>query len=209
MTILIIIGAGGHGRVVADCATATHRYKKIIFLDDCYPERQKNLHWDIVGKIESFKQYLPSADFIVAVGNNKLRASILNTLKKFNAPIISLVHPSAIISLYTQINEGVVVFANSVINVGAVIKSGAIVNTASSIDHDCTIGECVHISPGVNIAGGVTIGPQSWIGIGASVIQSLTLAENTQIAAGAVVTKPTKAHSLYAGVPALFKKHTN
>jgi sugar O-acyltransferase (sialic acid O-acetyltransferase NeuD family) len=206
MNTLIIIGAGGHGRVVADCAEATNRYKNIVFLDDCYPERKKNLHWDIIGVTASFTQHIDNAEFIVAFGNNKLRAEILDELKNAHVKLASVIHPSAIVSRYSKIGLGVVVFANSVINIGTTIENGVIVNTASTIDHDCAIGQCVHISPGVNIAGGVTIGEQSWVGIGAAVIECITIENNTQIAAGAVVTKPTQAHSLYAGVPATYKK---
>ncbi len=211
MKTLIIIGAGGHGRVVADCAEATNKYQKIVFLDDCYPQRSKNLHWDIIGSVSSFKQYaheqnITNTYFIVALGNNQLRAQILNKLNAEKLNIASIIHPTAIISSHSYIKKGVVVFANAVINIGSTINVGTIVNTASTIDHDCNIGECVHISPGVHIAGGVTIEKNSWVGIGASIIECITLKENTQIAAGSVVIESTKENSLYAGVPAVFKK---
>lgn len=206
MSTLIIIGAGGHGRVVADCAQQTGKYQKIYFLDDSYPERKNNSIWDIIGKVEKYTRYLDSADFIVAFGNNKLRQQVLENLIKSNAKIISLIHPSAYISQHSAIEAGVVVFAQAVINIGSTIKTGCIINTGATIDHDCTIEAMVHISPGVNIAGGVTISERSWIGIGASVIESITLAPNTQVAAGSSIIKATQKNSLYAGVPAVFKK---
>lgn len=214
MKTLIIIGAGGHGRVVADCAELTNQYQKIVFLDDSYPEKLKNLHWDIIGPAASFKQYslkygVVSTDFIVALGSNKLRAQILSTLSAEKLNIASIIHPSAIISSNAIIKEGVVVCANAVINIGTIVNSGSIINTASTIDHDCDIGECVHISPGANIAGSVVIKQYSWVGIGASVIECITLQKNTQVAAGSVVIKSTKENSLYAGIPATFKKAIN
>lgn len=206
MSTLIIIGAGGHGRVVADCAQQTGKYQKIYFLDDSYPERKSNSIWEIIGKTEKYTRYLDNADFIVAFGNNKLRQQVLENLIKANAKIISLIHPSAYVSQHSAIESGVVVFAQAVINIGSTVKTGCIINTGATIDHDCTIEAMVHISPGVNIAGGVTIGERSWIGIGASVIESITLAPNTQVAAGSSIIKPTQKNSLYAGVPAVFKK---
>lgn len=206
MSTLIIIGAGGHGRVVADCAQETGQYQKIVFLDDCYPERQENHSWEIIGKVDTFVDYLDSAHFIVAFGSNKLRQTLLTTLNEANAKIISLIHPSAYVSQHTVIGNGVVIFAKAVINIGSKISDGCIINTAATIDHDCTLQSAVHVSPGVNIAGGVIIGELSWVGIGASIIECITLAANTQIASGSAVTQSTQKNSLYAGAPAVFKK---
>jgi len=206
MDTLIIIGAGGHGRVVADCAQALQKYKKIVFLDDCYPERKSNHSWEIIGTADAFHEHIISAHFIVAFGNNSLRHTLLNDLKKDNAQITSLIHPSAYVSQHASVGNGVVVFAQAVINIGSTIGDGCIINTAATVDHDCTLKNSVHISPGANIAGGVTIGELSWVGIGAAINECITLANNTQIASGAAVTKNTQANSLYAGVPALFKK---
>jgi UDP-N-acetylbacillosamine N-acetyltransferase len=97
----------------------------------------------------------------------------------------------------------VVVFANAVVNIGARIDEGCIINTAATIDHDCHIQACCHISPGVNIAGGVNVGKGSWLGIGSCVVEYITIAENTQSGAGAVLTKSTQSNQLYVGVPAL------
>lgn len=206
MNTLIIIGAGGHGRVVADCAQASNKYKKIVFLDDCYPERTTNHSWEIIGKVDAFIEHLNNAHFIVAFGNNVFRHTVLNKLKAANAHLTSLIHPNAYVSEHTTIGRGVVVFAQAVINIGTTIHDGCIINTAATVDHDCVIQNTVHISPGANIAGGVTIGERSWIGIGAVINECLTLATNTQIASGAAVIKNTEENTLYAGVPAVFKK---
>jgi len=201
MSKLVIIGAGGHGRVVADCAQVIGDYDDIVFLDDCFNERKINEHWRIIGHVSIWSK-LTDSDFIVAFGNNTLRKRMINELQQANANLVSIIHPSAVVSKYANIDVGTVVFANAVINVNSQIGKGCIINTAATIDHDCQIGECVHISPSANIAGGVTIGVLSWLGIGSTVIECLTLAENTQIGAGAVVTQSTQANSLYLGVPA-------
>lgn len=199
---LIIIGAGGHGRVVADCAKSIGCYTNIMFLDDCFAERKNNHAWQVVGPIENWLKYLNSADFIVAVGNNTLRASLLQQLIAAKANITTLIHPSAVVSKQATIADGVVVFANAVINIGTRIDEGCIINTGATIDHDCHIHDYCHISPGVNVAGGVEIGSYSWLGIGSTVIEYITIAQNTQTGAGAVVTKATKNNTLYVGIPA-------
>lgn len=209
MKTLIIVGAGGHGRVVADCAEATKQYNSIVFIDDCYPQRIKNLHWDIIDTTNSFEKYIANADFIVAFGNNKLRAETLEKLSNAKANIITLIHPSACISDHANVGQGVVAFANSVVNIGAEIANGCIINTSATIDHDCVVGSCTHVSPGANVAGGVSIGEQAWIGIGASIIEYISIGSKTHIAAGAAVTQSTQDNALYAGVPATFKKIIN
>ncbi|MBA6263212.1 acetyltransferase [Colwellia sp. Bg11-12] len=202
MKKLIIIGAGGHGRVVADCAQQLGKYSKIFFLDDCFNEKKENSEWTVIGLVKDFPQYIDEADFVVAFGNNRLRKDILMQLKKEKASIVSLIHPSAVVSPHTFIGKGVVVFANAVINIGATIADGCIINTAATVDHDCELHQCVHVSPGVNIAGGVHIAQLSWIGIGSTIVEYITLADNTQVGAGAVVTQSTQANSLYLGIPA-------
>lgn len=201
MKKLIIIGAGGHGRVVADCAEHLQRYDDIVFLDDCFAERQMNAHWKIIGKVDDYANYL-DADFVVAFGKNALRNSMIKKLTKCGATITTLIHPSAEISKHCTIENGVVIFANAAVNIGSKIAMGCIINTGAIIDHDCNLGECVHISPGANIAGGVSIGDNSWIGIGSSVIQYIELASNIQVGAGAVVTNAEEPNKLYVGIPA-------
>lgn len=202
MKTLVIIGAGGHGRVVADCAQQLNTYQKIVFLDDCFNQTKTSGHWKIVGLVEDFSQHLKHSHFIVAFGNNQLRAKINKKLQDAQACIISLIHPCATISPHTCIGKGVMICANAVINVDTHIADGCIINTGATVDHDCNIHSYVHVSPGVNIAGGVTIEQFSWLGIGSTIIECLTIAENTQIGAGALVTQSTKANSLYLGVPA-------
>lgn len=202
---LLIIGAGGHGRVVADCAEALNQYEDIAFLDDCYdenaPETQHSSHWSILGKVDVWPAYIVNTDFIVAFGRNDLRLRITNQLKSGGGNIVSLIHPSAIISPYASIGEGTVVFAGAVINVDTVIGDACIVNTSASIDHDCIINDGVHISPNVSLAGGVNVGELSWLGIGSTVIQYLDIVANSQVGAGGVVIKSISQPGLYVGNP--------
>jgi len=202
MKKLLIIGSGGHGRVVADCAQQLGQYNQIDFLDDCFYDRKDNNQWQVIGLVKDFPQFIDKVDFIVAYSNSRIRKQIIAQLKHAQANIVSLIHPSAIVSPNAFIGKGVVIFANAVINIGANISDGCIINTSATVDHDCVLNECVHISPGVSIGGGVHIGQLSWLGIGSTIVDSITLADNTQIGAGAVVTQSTQANSLYVGVPA-------
>lgn len=199
---LMIIGAGGHGRVVADCAEQSGKYQHIVFLDDCFEERKNNSHWPIVGKSSDFVAYLESYDFIVAFGNNDLRLTWLAKLSEHQASIASIFHPTATISPYAIIGKGSVVFAGAVINVDAKLGDGVIINTSASIDHDNVLGDGVHISPNAALAGQVTVGTKTWVGIGATVIQCVTISKNCQIGAGAVVVNDIKEPGTYIGIPA-------
>ncbi len=202
MSKLLIIGAGGHGRVVADCAAATMQYSEIAFLDDSYPERDANLVWPIIDKSSSWKCYKDKYDFALAIGNNQARLALFNALNEANARLPNIIHPHAVVSSHVKLGVGNVIFANSVINPSVVIKNVCIVNTGASVDHDCSLENAVHISPGANLSGTVSVGECSWFGVGSCSVQSINIAPNTQIGAGAAVTKDTLANGLYVGVPA-------
>lgn len=199
---LAIIGAGGHGRVIADCAAAMNTFDEIVFLDDSFPDRDTNLVWHIIAKSSDWQKYSNEYEFAIAIGDNKLRLAIYLELVTSSASLPNLIHPSAVISPHSNLGQANVVFANSVINPAVKIANACIINTAATIDHDCQLEDAVHISPGVHLAGTVVVKKFSWFGVGSSSIQSITIAENTQIGAGATVIKSTKANGLYLGIPA-------
>jgi len=202
MSRLIIIGAGGHGRVTADCAQAINYYQDIVFLDDGFPSRKNNAQWPIIDTASNWNKYIGEGDFFVSFGDNKLRKSFLNQLIDAKEKIPTLIHPKSVVTKHSTIGYGVIVLANAVINYASTIGNGCIINTAATIDHDCNIDDFVHISPGANIAGDVKVKTLSWLGIGCSIIECITIAPNTVIGAGAAVVSPTEPDSLYVGVPA-------
>lgn len=193
---LVIIGAGGHGRVVANIAML-NGYDDIVFLDD-------SPSVSVAGPVKDFNKYL-SADFVVAIGNNKIRKDIQQQLELEHANFVSLIHPRAVVSSDIKIGSGSVVMAGAVINPGAIIGNGVIINTCSSVDHDCMIADFVHISVGTHIAGNVSIGAETMVGAGATVINNVSVCENCLIGAGAVVVKDISCPDTYVGVPA--KRH--
>lgn len=194
MNRIVIIGAGGHGRVVADIAKACG-YNEIIFLDDTDTLLAK-------GKVSNFVEYKKDASFIVAIGNNQIREKIQNQLLKNECKVTTLVHPNAVLGSNVSIGTGTVVMAGVVINTGARIGDGAILNTSSSVDHDCIVEKYCHIAVGAHLAGTVHVGQYTWIGAGTTVSNNATICENCMIGAGTVVVKDIKEKGTYVGVPA-------
>lgn len=190
---LVIIGAGGQGRVCADIARLMG-YAEIIFLDDGAPNAE--------GKVSDYPRYLPDADFFVAIGNGAVRRKIQTMLEENGAPVATLIHPNATVAQDVKIGQGTAVMAGAVINPGAVIGCGNIVNTCASVDHDCRVGDYLHIAVGARICGTVTLEDDSWIGAGAVIIQNLSVCAGCMIGAGAVVVKSITEKGTYMGVPA-------
>lgn len=193
---LIIIGAGGHGRVIADTASLCG-YKNIRFLDE-----RKVAGLPVIGKVADYSRYLDEAVFIVGIGDNKIREHIYSEMTAKGAKMISLVHPRAFISTGAAIGSGVVVMAGAAVNTGAVLGNGVIVNTCGSVDHDCKVDDFCHISVGAHLAGTVNVGNGTLIGVGASVISNIDICGGCVVGAGAAVVKNLTVPGIYKGVPA-------
>lgn len=196
MKQLIIIGAGGHGKVVADCAVK-NGYEKIIFLDD-----NKNMihcgKYEVIGTSKEIEKMY--GDVIVAVGDSSFRRRLQMGIDE--SRLVTLIHPKATVGEDVKIGAGTVVVAGAVINPGSRIGKGVIVNTASTIDHDCIIGDFVHIAVGAHLAGGVEVEDDTWIGAGAVINNNLHICSSCMLGAGAVVVKNIEETGTYVGVPA-------
>lgn len=202
MKRLAILGASGHGKVVADVAECCG-WHEVIFFDDAWPEVLHNGHWKVEGNSQSLVARLDDfTGVIVAIGDNGIRAEKLRWLLDISAPVVTLTHPSAIVSQYAELGAGTVVMPGVVVNVSSKVGKGVILNTGCGIDHDCTIGDCAHISPGARLAGGVKVGMQSWVGIGASVKQLINIGRQVTVGAGAVVVADLPDGATAVGVPA-------
>ncbi len=197
---IAVIGAGGHGRVVADIAAALG-YAEIVFIDRRWPEQTSNHIWPVISQ-DVAQALAPETDTVVAIGQCRTRLALLRDLQARRASIATLIHPAAVVSPHAIIGLGSVVMPEAVINVGARLGAGCIANTACSIDHDCQIADGVHVSPGAHLAGGVTVGEASWVGIGSAVIEGMTLGRDVMVAAGAVVTTALADGVTVYGVPA-------
>lgn len=202
MKRLAILGASGHGKVVADTAECSG-WQVVEFFDDAWPQISSIGGWPVIGKTDDLLGRLAEYDgALVAIGNNRVRQEKLQQLKSAGAYLPVLVHPSAVISRYANIGPGTVVFASAVVNAYALIGEGAILNTGCSVDHDCVLGDCVHVSPGARLAGAVNVGNESWIGIGACVRQVINIGANVLIGAGAAVVCDISDNMNATGVPA-------
>lgn len=197
MKKLVIIGASGHGRVVADIAKLLG-YNKIIFLDDNESIKECGIY-PVIGKSMIAENL--DGDIFVAIGNTKIRRKIIQDLS--TKRLVTLIHPKAIIAEDTQIGKGTVIMAGVVVNSGVVIGDGVILNTSCSVDHDCRIGNYSHISVGSHIAGTVNIGESCWLGIGSIVSNNINICDGSVIGAGAVVVKNIDKPGIYVGVPAI------
>lgn len=191
---LVIIGASGQGRVCADIARLVG-YQQIIFLDDgdapC-----------AAGKVNDYPRYLQEADFFVAIGNCAVRRKLQTGLEENGASIATLIHPSAVVARDVSVGRGTAIMAGAVVNPGTVLGCGCIVNTCASVDHDCCVGDFVHIAVGASVCGTVCLEEESWIGAGAVIIQGLSICAGCMLGAGTVVVKSITEKGTYLGVPA-------
>lgn len=200
---LAILGAGGHGRVVADCARAMERWSSIVYYDDNAPSEAATRGHAVAGGLEAlFEVDSGRCEVIVAIGDGALRLDWLRRAQRSGMRIATVVHPSAVLSPEAMVGPGTVLVAGAVVNTGAVLGSGCIVNTLSSIDHDCRLADGVHVSPGAHLAGNVIVGEASWIGIGSVVRQGITIGKGVVVGAGAAVVADVDDGQTVVGVPA-------
>lgn len=209
---LLIIGAGGHGRVVADIANKMRKWENIYFLDDNASVRM-TLGYEVIGNTKDLNNYTEMYDIydiFVGIGDNNLRRSYLEEINKLDEVIIpALIHPNSVVDGSVSIGAGSVIMAGVVINSSTHIGRGCIINTSATIDHDCFLEDFVHVSPGVNIGGSVKVGKGSWLGIGSAVINNVNIAPDCIIGSGAVVINDLAISGTYVGVPANSKLHNN
>lgn len=200
MSHLLIVGAGGHGRVVADTAREMNIWKEIAFLDD-YQEKSV-LEWPVLGKLERAAGLVNEfSDIIVALGDNCRRLGLLGCYTELGYNLPAIIHPTAFVSPSATLGAGTVVFAQAAVNAGTKVGAGCIINTGATVDHDCNLEDGVHLSPGVHLGGEVRIGRNSWLGVGASVINRISIGENVTIGAGAVIIKSVEDNVTVVGVP--------
>lgn len=202
MKRLAIIGASGHGKVVADVAELVG-WQYIVFYDDAWPSIDSVGAWPVVGRTSDLVDCIDAYDsFFVAIGNNEVRWEKFKYLSEFKHNSAILVHPAAIVSKYAVLEEGTVVMANAVINSFATLCRASIVNTGATIDHDCVLEAATHVSPGANLAGRVLLGKMSWVGIGANIIQEIVIGDNVIVGAGATVVNNIDSGLTVVGLPA-------
>ncbi|EOP47804.1 sialic acid O-acetyltransferase NeuD family sugar O-acyltransferase [Bacillus cereus VDM053] len=198
---LLIIGASGHGKVIADIALKMNKWQSIAFLDD-NESVESSMGIEIIDNSASILKYVDDYDLFVGIGNNAIREKIQRQLEVVEASIPVVIHPSAIIGEQVYLGAGTVVMAGAVINCCTKVGKGCIINTASTIDHDNVIEDYVHISPGAHLAGTVKVGRGTWLGVGSIVSNNINITSECKIGAGAVVIGDITETGNYVGVPA-------
>ncbi len=189
---IYIYGRSGHGAVCEEVAKACG-YKECIFLDD--------------NKGEFFNENLTKYDMFIAIGDNFTRKKIYEKVQKCDFKMVNLIHPSAIISSSANIEKGgVLIMPLVIINAKAKIKRGTILNSSCVIEHECEVGEFSHISVGAKLAGNVKIGKLCFLGINSAVLPNLSLADESVLGGGAVLTKSVESKGIFAGIPARILK---
>jgi sugar O-acyltransferase (sialic acid O-acetyltransferase NeuD family) len=201
---LLILGAGGHGRVVADAAERSAAgWREIAFLDDRHPQLGASGPWQVVGTFTDLERLAAGFDGCVpAVGDARLRLALLRRARAAGYEIPVVLHPQSAVSGHARLGAGSFVAAAAVINIGSEIAEGCIINTAATVDHDCRLGAGVHVCPGAHLAGNVEIGDRAWIGIGAVARQGLRIGVDATVGAGAVCIENIRDGAVVSGVPA-------
>lgn len=206
---LWIVGAGGHGKVVADLARACG-FVPIGAVDlnaaavgriaEPGGTRVRAAQADFLGHVERHGALPERADaVVVAVGDNRARLAVHRLLAGVPRP--SLVHPAAVLSPSATLGAGTVAFAGVVVNAAATVGEAVILNTRVVVEHDCQVGDGVHISPGAVLCGGVSVGAGAWLGAGCTVLPGVRVGAGAMVGAGALIRAEVPAGATVVGNP--------
>lgn len=206
MMTLVVVGAGGHGKVCADIASRTDRFQRIVFSDGAFARGSRLVSWVVefhdkdlsVVDTEAFR-------FLVGIGQTntgQLRQAVFERLTEYGIRSTSVVSPDASIARDAEIGEGTFVGCMGILNPNARVGINSIVNTRALLEHDAHVGNHVHISTGAILNGGVVVGDRSLVGSGAVILPGIDVCSDVVIGAGAVVTKPIDTAGTYLGCPA-------
>lgn len=200
---VIIYGAGGHGKVVADILRACETEIE-GFVDDDSQKSGQMFGLKILGGAGYLIERASRGSVAVAlgIGDNFARRLVAERCAATNAQLLTAVHPSATVADSARIASGVVIMAHAVVNPDAVVQRGAIINTGAIVEHDCKVGEFAHLSPKVAIGGNVELGDLSWLGIGAAVIPKVKVGTGSIVGAGATVVTDIDDWVVAIGTPA-------
>lgn len=208
MSVIAVIGAGGHAKVVVDVL----RCSRTCVVWGCFDD-DASLHGrefcgiTVKGPVMALASQRPPVDgVIVAIGDNATRQRIGRFVLDAGYALATAIHPSAIVAAAATIGAGTVLMAAVVIQPGAVLGQNVIVNTAATIDHDCVLGDGAHLAPGVHLAGSVRIGARTMLGVGTVVIPNRLIGDDCLIGAGSVVVRDIPSRTVAFGAPAVARR---
>lgn len=196
---IVVVGAGGHGKVVCD-ALLSAGHEVAGFCDDGKPKGTRVLGLPVLG--DTAWLVANPARVALAIGDNARRSAVADRLEAAGCTLVTAVHAAATIAPSATIAPGTVVMARAVVNPDAVIGRGAIINTGAVVEHDCVVGAFAHLSPTAALGGAARVGTLSHLGIGAVVLPLVAVGDRTIVGAGAVVNRSTPNDVVLRGVPA-------
>lgn len=202
---VLVVGAGGHARVVLDIlGQLSHEVVGII--DDDLSKSGKSVGgYSVIGTTQGLAGLLKKADAtgaIVAIGDNDSRLRVASNLAQLGYEFITAVHPAAVVGSRVKVGAGSVVMAGAVVNCDTHVGDHVVINTGATVDHDCWVSDGCHISPGAHLAGGVHLANRVHIGIGASIVPNVAVGEASVVGAGSVVLRDIPARERWVGNPA-------
>lgn len=205
---VVIWGASGHARVVADIVRLEGRFHLVGFLDDVNPQPRQFMGLPVLGGRERLDRLRGDGvtHIILGFGNCEARLSMGEMVRKEGFYLATAIHPNAIVASDVPVGEGTVIAAGAIINPGSRIGANVIINTKASVDHDCEIADGAHVCPGVTIGGSVTVGSAAWVGIGTTVKNHVSIGARALVGAGSVVVSDIPEGVVAFGVPAKVRK---
>lgn len=199
---VIILGAGGHSKVIVDILRDNKEYSIVGIIDTS--NEKEFMGFPIIGDdtyLENlFQEGIRYA--FVAIGNNKIRKKLSDQLKNIGYTLIKVISKNAILSKCAQIDNGSVIMPGAIVNACARIGEGCIINTGATVDHDTFIGEYTHIAPGTHISGSSKVGKNCFLGVGTNVIDNISIGDNVMVGAGSTVIRDLQANCTAVGTPA-------
>ena len=199
---VLVLGAGGHAKVVCDILLANNT--EVIGLLDDAPATWGTtiLGLPVIGKIDEYLTYKPSG-LILGIGSNRVRKMIVERMGEAASELwCNAVHPSAVIAQSARLGQGIVIGAQAVVNPDAIIGHHTIINTAATVDHDCELGAYVHLAPGTHLAGSITVGEGVLMGVGSQALPNISIGAWAVVGAGATVVKSVPDNVTAKGTPA-------
>lgn len=201
----VIVGAGGAARIVYEICSFDHNLEVVAFVDNIYHGNDERIMGTpVIGNHSVLPKLIKDGIkwAIVAVGDNRIRATYFGELKSMGLEMVSVVHPTAYIASSVKLGNGVTIAMGALISTGTKIGDNVIINTGATIDHENEIGDHVHIGPGCCIAGRVTIKEGTFMGIGSVVKENITIGKHSTIGAGSVVLENIPDSVVAVGIPA-------